>query len=104
VIKQQFGDEMQNEAVFAYQDVLLLADALERAGSTDRAAVRDALAKTNLPSDLIGLTGPIRFDIRGENVGAAPIVEQVQQGQVYQVYPSTAAQKPPMFPAVPWSS
>jgi branched-chain amino acid transport system substrate-binding protein len=104
VFKQQFGDEMQNEAVFAYQDVLLLADALERAGSTDPAAVRDALARTNLPSDLIGLTGPIRFDIRGENVGAAPIVEQVQQGQVYQVYPSTAAEKPPIFPAVPWSS
>lgn len=101
--KQQFGEDMRTEAVFSYQDVLLLADALERAKVTDHQAVRDALAQTNLPTDLIPMLGPIKFDDRGENPSAAPIINQVQQGQVYQVYPDNVAEKKPVFPGIPWS-
>lgn len=101
--KQQFGEDMRTEAVFAYQDVLLLVDALERAKSMDRKAVRDAIAQTNLPTDLIPMLGPIKFDERGENVNAAPIINQVQGSEVLQVYPANVAEKPPVFPATPWS-
>lgn len=101
--KQQFGEDMRTEAVFTYQDVLLLADALERAGSTDHQKLRDALVQTNLQTDLIPMLGPIKFDDRGENQSAAPIINQVQQGQVYQVYPDNVAEKKPVFPGIPWS-
>ena len=101
--KQQFNEEMRTEAVFAYQDVYVLADALERAKSTDPKAIRDTLAKTSLKSDLIPMLGPIQFDDKGENPNAAPIINQVQGGQVLQVYPDNMAEKPPVFPATAWS-
>jgi branched-chain amino acid transport system substrate-binding protein len=101
--KQQFNEDMRTEAVFSYQDVYVLADALERAKSTDAKAIRDALAKTSLQSDLIPMLGPIQFDDKGENPNAAPIINQVQGGQVLQVYPDNVAEKPPVFPGIPWS-
>jgi branched-chain amino acid transport system substrate-binding protein len=101
--KQQFGEDMRTEAVYAYQDVYVLADALERAGASDPKAIRDALAKTSLKTDLIPMLGPIEFDERGENKSAAPIINQVQGDQVLQVYPDNAAEKPPVFPGTPWS-
>jgi branched-chain amino acid transport system substrate-binding protein len=101
--KQHSGDDMPAEAVYAFQAVLLLADALDRAASVEGSAVRDALVTTYLPTDLIPMVGPIKFDIRGDNLSAAPVVVQVQQGQIQQVYPPEVAQTPPVFPAVPWS-
>jgi branched-chain amino acid transport system substrate-binding protein len=101
--KQQFGEDMRTEAVYAYQDVYVLAEALERAGSADPRAIRDALAKTALKSDLLPMLGPIEFDERGENTNAAPIINQVQGDQVLQVFPDNAAEKPPIFPGTPWS-
>jgi branched-chain amino acid transport system substrate-binding protein len=101
--KQQFNEDMRTEAVFAYQDVYLLADALERAKSTDPKAIRNAVAETSLKTDLIPMLGPIQFDDKGENPNAAPIINQVQGGQVLQVYPDNVAEKPPVFPATAWS-
>lgn len=47
----------------AYDAMMLLADAIERAGSTDRAAIRDAIAETaNFP----GLAGTITFTPDGD--------------------------------------
>lgn len=45
-----------------YESVLVAADAIKRAGSTDPAAVRDALAKT----DYKGILGPIAFDANNQ--------------------------------------
>ncbi len=47
----------------AYDAVFLLADAMKRAGSADRARVRDALADT---AGFPGVTGTISFDARGD--------------------------------------
>lgn len=41
-----------------YESILVVADAIKRAGSTDPKAVRDALEKTDYP----GILGPIAFD------------------------------------------
>jgi len=51
--------------VLAYDAVLLLADAIQRAGSADSAAIRDALAATN---GFKGVTGTITFNNYGEPV------------------------------------
>lgn len=47
----------------AYDAMMLLADAIERAGSTDREAIRDALAET---ADFPGLAGTITFTPDGD--------------------------------------
>jgi ABC-type branched-chain amino acid transport systems, periplasmic component len=49
--KDKFGIDMNGHAAETYMSTYVLADALERAGSTDRKKLRDALAETKLCSD-----------------------------------------------------
>ncbi|MCP4100785.1 MAG: ABC transporter substrate-binding protein, partial [Lentisphaerae bacterium] len=56
----------------AYDAVMVLADAITRAGSTDRDKIRDALAKTR---SFKGVTGTISFDANGDPVKSAVIME-----------------------------
>ncbi|HEX6234046.1 MAG TPA: ABC transporter substrate-binding protein [Jiangellaceae bacterium] len=99
--EEETGNDMRTAAVFSYQAVLLIADALERAGSAEPQALRDAISESSL-DPLLAYAGPIEFDETGENVNAAPIVMQVQDGNVVQVYPDEFAEAEPAFPAVPW--
>jgi branched-chain amino acid transport system substrate-binding protein len=99
--EEETGNDMRTAAVFSYQAVLLIADALERAGSAEPQALRDAISESSL-DPLLAYAGPIEFDETGENVNAAPIVMQVQGGNVVQVYPDEFAEADPAFPAVPW--
>ena len=85
-------------AVLSYDSVRVLADAIERAKSAEPAKIRDAVAQTNLES-LMAQSGPIAFDEKGENKGAIPILMQVQDGVVNQVWPKELAQAEPKYPA-----
>jgi len=55
--KQKFGDEPDQFAAQAYDSLFILAEAIERAGSTENTKLRDALLKT----DHKGVLGPFRF-------------------------------------------
>lgn len=99
---EEFGEDMRTSAVFSYQAVELIADALERAGSADPVAVRDALSETSYEDPLLAFAGPIEFDDTGENVNAIPIVMQVHDGEPRQVWPEQFAEVDLVFPAVPW--
>lgn len=100
LFKETYNDQIRTGAVLAYDAVRVIADALERAGDTDRAAVRDAIAKTDL-EPLVAAAGPIRFTPQGENENASPILMQVQGGAVKQVYPADKAETEPVYPAPP---
>lgn len=102
--QERTGQTMRTAAVFSYQAVEIIADALERAGSSEPQELRDAIAETSLETDLFPFEGPIKFDETGQNVNAQPIVMQVQDGQIVQVYPEKFAQQKPVFPATPWST
>jgi branched-chain amino acid transport system substrate-binding protein len=56
--QKRFGNTPNFAAALAYDCVYILTDAMNRAGSTDRGAVRDALAATK---DFKGLAGSISF-------------------------------------------
>lgn len=97
-----YGEEMRTSAVLAYQAMYIIADAIERAGSADPAAIRDALAETNYADHILPYSGPITFDDTGENEVAKPVVMQVQDGEVVQVWPTNLAESEPQFPCVSW--
>jgi branched-chain amino acid transport system substrate-binding protein len=99
----KYNDEMRTPAVFSYVAVQVIANALERARSTDAQALRNAIAQTSLNTSIFPFSGPIEFDSHGENKNAQPILMQVQNGNVMQVYPDQYAQAKPIFPATPWS-
>jgi branched-chain amino acid transport system substrate-binding protein len=96
----RYNDQMRTAAVLAYDSVRVIADALERAGDSSPAKVRDAIATVSLDS-LIGQKGPIVFGPTGENENASPILMQVQSGVVKQVFPADKAESKPIFPANP---
>jgi branched-chain amino acid transport system substrate-binding protein len=99
-----FGEAMDTESVLAYQAVYVIADALERAGSSDPAAVRAALAETNIPEHFLAYPGPITFNAEGENTNAQPTLMQVQGGLVLQVAPADIGQTEPIYPGTSWGS
>ncbi len=81
-----------------YSCVRLVADAIERAGSTDRIRIIEALAASTF-EDHIMAYGPTRF-LNGQNQGAAPVNTQVQDRDIKVIFPRAFANATPIFPAV----
>jgi branched-chain amino acid transport system substrate-binding protein len=79
-----------------YSAVLLLADAIERANSTERARVIEALASSTFNGHVMPY-GPTRF-VDGQNTGAAPVNTQVQGGDIKVIFPADFADAKAVFP------
>ena len=73
--------------------------ALQRAGTTDRAAVRTAL----LNLDVVTFYGLLKFDARGVNAYKPMVVNQIQHAKLVTIYPYRLADAKPIFPAPAWS-
>lgn len=99
--QKKYGSTMANHGVQGYQVTFVLKDAIERAASTDRDKIRDAIAKTNL-SDQILTQDAIRFDDSGEGINATPALIQVQNGKPVVVGPARFAEAKPVFPVPKW--
>ncbi|MBW2049991.1 MAG: ABC transporter substrate-binding protein [Deltaproteobacteria bacterium] len=72
-----YGKYLDTNSAYAYTGVLVLADALERAGSTKPEALLKALHKTYYKDPPV-LGGPVQFNERGDNIGAMTGLIQVQ--------------------------
>jgi branched-chain amino acid transport system substrate-binding protein len=84
---------------------LTLADAINRAGSTEPAAIQKALRETNIPPDqliMMPWTG-VKFDEKGQNSGVRAILQQLQGGSYHTIYPFELATKEPIYPIPAWS-
>lgn len=84
------------EVFLTYTAVKLLADALERAKSTDRAAIINAL-ETSTFSDHFLPYGPTKF-VNGQNQGAQPLMTQVLDKDIKVIIPREYRQAEPVFP------
>jgi len=65
-------------AALGYDSYIVLLDAIERAGSTDKEAIRQALADTK---DFEGVTGLLNFDENGDAKKNLAIIKTVKNGQ-----------------------
>lgn len=79
-----------------YSCVKLAADAIERAGSTDREKVVAALASSNFAGHVMPY-GETKF-VNGQNEGAQPVNLQVQGGDIKVIFPNTFADAKPLYP------
>ena len=81
-----------------YSAVMLVADALARAGKADRAAVTDAIAKTDGSfTRHIMPYGPTRFE-NGQNQAAQAVNTQVQENDIKVIFPTEFADARPIYP------
>ena len=102
--KKKSGDEMDDTAARQMQGFFVLCDAIDRAGSTDPAKIQAALKATDLKPDqlMMGYKG-VKFDDKGQNILAAGVIIQLQDGENYvTVWPKTNAGKAPVLPYKGW--
>ena len=86
--RDRFGKDMDGTPARAFVAMMTLADAINRAGSTDPKKIRDALAATNLgPDKLIMPWTGIRFDQAGQNDLTRGIFVQTLDGAPRMVWP-----------------
>ncbi len=84
------------EVFNTYTAVRLLADAIERAKSSDRAAITDALANSAFADHFMPY-GPTKF-VNGQNQGAQPLMTQVIKGDIRVIVPRDYREAEPIFP------
>jgi branched-chain amino acid transport system substrate-binding protein len=95
--RERFNRDMSTHAVYAYAAARVLLDAVERAGSTDPARIRAALAATNLRDHILP-QAEIKFDGKGENINARPVLLQVRGGTPRVVLPERYSEMTAVFP------
>jgi branched-chain amino acid transport system substrate-binding protein len=79
-----------------YSCILLVADALERAGSAERAKIIASLEISTFSGHVMPY-GPTTF-VNGQNQGAAPVNTQVLGNDIQVIFPQTFATAKPVFP------
>ena len=84
------------EVFNTYTAMMLLADAINRAKSTERAAITDALASSTF-SDHFMPYGPTKF-VNGQNTGAQPLMTQVLKNDIKVIVPRDYREVEPVFP------
>jgi len=77
--KEKYGNEPDSFAALGYDAAYLIADAIERAGSADPEAIKNALAETK---DFEAVTGTLTFDDKHNPVKEIAIIEMVNGEQV----------------------
>ncbi len=101
--KAKTGRDMDDTSARWMQGFLVLADAINRAGSTAPEKIQKALRETDLKSDqlMIGYRG-VKFDPTGQNTLAATYLIQLQGNAYKAVWPESQATAKLEWPMKGW--
>ncbi len=92
--EDKFGYAPPYQAAESSAAVQVFADAIQRAGSTDPKALRDALAATDIET----FYGKIKFDDTGKNIAKPMALYQVLDGEFKIVAPADVAETKAVIP------
>jgi len=98
-VKRSGGRPLDAMAGYAHEAVLIVADAVERAGASEPEAIAEALRRTNFSDPLMVAAGPVSFDASGENPNVSPAVLQIFGDRPTVVWPRAAAERAYIIPA-----
>ena len=86
-----------------FTGLMVLADAINRAGSTEPEAIRKALVATDMPgSKLIMPWAGVKFDATGQNTLGQGILVQIEGGKYHTVWPFSMASRDVVWPMPKW--
>src|SRR5262249_51786775 len=86
-----------------FTGLLVMADAINRAKTTEPEAIRKALAATDLPAEqLIMPWEGVKFDENGQNVLGRGILVQIIDGKYNTVWPFSMASRDVVWPMPKW--
>ncbi|HTZ76650.1 MAG TPA: ABC transporter substrate-binding protein [Stellaceae bacterium] len=103
LFKAKTGHEMDDTSARDMQALFVLADAINRAGSTDPAKIQAALKATDLKPEqlMMGYKG-VKFDATGQNELAATYLIQLQGKSYVSVWPAKSAVAKIEWPLKGW--
>lgn len=100
----RYKNDFTGNSARSFTGLMVLADALNRAGSTEPEALRKALVDTNLPgSKLIMPWKGVKFDEHGQNIYGAGILLQIIDGKYHTVWPFELATREVVWPMPKWN-
>ena len=101
--KAKTGRDLDDTSGRNMQAMLVLADAINRAGSTDPEKIRAALAATDLkPGQLMMGYDGVKFDQTGQNIKASTYLIQLKDKAYKLVWPERAAEMKLEWPMKGW--
>ncbi len=86
-----------------FTGLMTLADAINRAGSTEPEAIRKALTETDIPGNKIIMPWKgIKFDDKGQNMYGSGILVQIIDGKYNTIWPFDLATRDVVWPMPKW--
>jgi branched-chain amino acid transport system substrate-binding protein len=103
MFKAKYGRDLDDTSARWMQGFLVLADAINRAGSTEPAKIQEALRATDLKPEqlMIGYRG-VKFDDTGQNTLSATYLIQLQGKEYKSVWPEGRATAKFAWPMTGW--
>ncbi len=100
IFRERYGTDMNGNSARVFTGLLVLADAINRAGSTNPEAIREALLETNIPGDkLIMPWDGVKFDQETyQNTLGKGIICQIIDQEYCTVWPWHLATKEIIWP------
>ncbi len=105
LFKARTGRDLDDTSARWLQGFLVLAEAINRAGSTDAAKIQQALKATDLkPEQLMIGYGGVKFDETGQNTLASTYLVQLQGAAYKSVWPENRATAKLAWPMTGWKN
>jgi branched-chain amino acid transport system substrate-binding protein len=103
MFKAKYGRDLDDTSARYMQGFLVLAEAINRAGSTEAAKIQAALRATELAPEqlMIGYRG-VKFDTTGQNTLSATYLIQLQGKEYKSVWPEDRATAKLQWPMAGW--
>ena len=103
MMKKRYGKTFDDPSARAFTGMFVIADAINRAGSTNPDKINAALAETNMPGEKMILPWKaIQFDENHQLKAGGYVIQQIQDGKYYTVWPWDLATKDLIWPMPSW--
>ena len=101
--RSRYNTDFTGNSARTFTGLMVMADAINRAGSTDPEAIRKALVATDIPANkLIMPWKGVKFDETGQNVYGSGILVQIVDGKYHTVWPFDMASREVVWPMPAW--
>lgn len=101
---KKYGDNLSDEGARSFTGLLVLAAAINSAGSTKSKAIRESLKRLYIPEEkLIMPWIGVKFDNNGQNILADGILGQMIDGEYKVIWPKKYSETCVVWPAPKWT-
>jgi branched-chain amino acid transport system substrate-binding protein len=99
MFKEKSGKDFNDYSSRQFMGLIVMADAINRAKSTDGEKIREALVATDMPGEsTIMPWAKVKFDEMGQNNNADPVLLQYTGGKFVTIFPPQAAVADAIWP------